>query len=165
MGGGGAQRPGWCGNEPEKTGARSARARTRGQNPLVELDFQSLIGLLCTAALIGWDPATPPPSSLPPHMGSYTRALLVSQDRRHLFVTPWPVLIRKGNLPWELRWLKRRGRRSIGGSPQTQPPFHTCPLTKCSSLFERYMATWKQNLWAGTGAMLVHNTFSCVVLY
>ncbi len=27
----------------------------------------------------------PPP---PPHLGSYTRALLVSQDRRHLFVTP-----------------------------------------------------------------------------
>ncbi len=28
----------------------------------------------------------PPP---PPHFGSHTRALLVSQDRRHLFVTPW----------------------------------------------------------------------------
>ena len=33
--GGGAQRPVWRVNEPEKTGARSARARTRGQNPLV----------------------------------------------------------------------------------------------------------------------------------
>ncbi len=32
---GGAQRPVWRGNEPKKTGARSARARTRGQNPLV----------------------------------------------------------------------------------------------------------------------------------
>ncbi len=40
---------------------------------------------MCTAVLIGWDPATPP---LPPHLGSYTRALLVSQDRRPLFVTP-----------------------------------------------------------------------------
>ncbi len=31
------------------------------------------------------------PSNLPPppHLGSYTRALLVSQDRRHLFVTLW----------------------------------------------------------------------------
>jgi hypothetical protein len=29
-------------------------------------------------------PRNPPP----PHLGSYTRALLVSQDRRHLFVTP-----------------------------------------------------------------------------
>ncbi len=34
---GGAQRPVWRGNEPKKTGARSARARTRGQNPLVLL--------------------------------------------------------------------------------------------------------------------------------
>ncbi len=37
MGGGGvgAQRPVFRGNELKKTGARSARARTRGQNPLV----------------------------------------------------------------------------------------------------------------------------------
>jgi hypothetical protein len=27
-------------------------------------------------------------SNPPPHLGSYTRALLVSHDRRHLFVTP-----------------------------------------------------------------------------
>jgi hypothetical protein len=33
---GGAQRPVGRGNEPKKTGARSARARTRGQNPLVQ---------------------------------------------------------------------------------------------------------------------------------
>ncbi len=33
--GGGAQRPVGRGNESKKTGARSARARTRGQNPLV----------------------------------------------------------------------------------------------------------------------------------
>jgi hypothetical protein len=35
MGGGGAQRPLWGCNDLKKTGARSARARTRGQNPLV----------------------------------------------------------------------------------------------------------------------------------
>jgi hypothetical protein len=35
MGWGGAQRPFGCGNETKKTGARSARARTRGQSPLV----------------------------------------------------------------------------------------------------------------------------------
>jgi hypothetical protein len=35
MGGGGAQCPVWRGNKPKKPGARSARARTRGQNPLV----------------------------------------------------------------------------------------------------------------------------------
>ncbi len=34
---GGAQRPVGHGNEPKKTGERSARARTRGQNPLVYL--------------------------------------------------------------------------------------------------------------------------------
>jgi hypothetical protein len=40
---------------------------------------------MCTAVLIGWGPNTPPP----PHFGLiYARALLVSQDRRHLFVTP-----------------------------------------------------------------------------
>ncbi len=27
---------------------------------------------------------------LPPYLGSCTGALLVSRDRRHLFVTPWP---------------------------------------------------------------------------
>jgi hypothetical protein len=52
----------------------------------MELYLQSLFGLLCTAVLIGWDPATPP---LRPLLGSYTRALLVSQDKRHLFVTTW----------------------------------------------------------------------------
>jgi hypothetical protein len=57
----------------------------------MELDLQSLFGLLCTAVLIGWNPASPPP----PHLGSYTRALLVSQDRRHLFVTPWGNLFCK----------------------------------------------------------------------
>ncbi len=31
----GAQRSVWCGNELKETGARSARARTLGQNPLV----------------------------------------------------------------------------------------------------------------------------------
>jgi hypothetical protein len=33
--GGGAQRPVWGGSELKKTGARSARARMRSQNPLV----------------------------------------------------------------------------------------------------------------------------------
>jgi hypothetical protein len=37
---------------------------------------------------------TPQPSPLPPHLGSYTRAQLVSNDRRHLFVTPWYILIK-----------------------------------------------------------------------
>ncbi len=37
-----------------------------------------------TAALIGWDPAIPPSI-----WTRYTRALLVSKDRRHLLVTLW----------------------------------------------------------------------------
>ncbi len=51
----------------------------------MELDLQSLFGLLCTAVLIGWHPATPP---LSPPLGLFTRAQFVSQDRRRLFVTP-----------------------------------------------------------------------------
>ncbi len=39
MGERGAQRPVGRGKEPKKTGARSARARTRGQNPLVYLEW------------------------------------------------------------------------------------------------------------------------------
>ncbi len=40
---------------------------------------------MCTAVPNGWDPAIPPP----PLLGSYRMALLVSQDGRHLFATPW----------------------------------------------------------------------------
>ncbi len=50
----------------------------------MELDLQSLFELhvhSCTHWLR-------PRKSLPPHLGSYTRALMVSQDRRHLFTTP-----------------------------------------------------------------------------
>ncbi len=55
----------------------------------MELDLQSLFELHVTwcAQLYstGWDPATPP---IPTHWDSYTKALLVSKDRRHLFATP-----------------------------------------------------------------------------
>ncbi len=47
---------------------------------------------MCTAVLIGWGPATSP---FRPHLDSYTRALLVSKYRGHLFVTPWL------NLSWD----------------------------------------------------------------
>ncbi len=53
----------------------------------MESDLQSLFGLLCTAVLIDWDPAIPPPPRIWAHIrGRYWSA---SQDRRHLFVTPW----------------------------------------------------------------------------
>jgi hypothetical protein len=45
--GGGAKRPDGHGNEPKKKGARSARARTRGQNPLVLYNY--LIYVLCSS--------------------------------------------------------------------------------------------------------------------
>ncbi len=61
----------------------------------MELDLISLFGLLCTAVLIGWNPRTPAP---PPHLGSYTRALLVSQDRRQDFVTPDKVRLHTGDI-------------------------------------------------------------------
>ncbi len=55
----------------------------------MELDLWSLFGLQCTAVGTHWlIPRNSRPPPLPPHLGSYTRALLVSQDRRHLFVTP-----------------------------------------------------------------------------
>jgi hypothetical protein len=45
------------------------------------------LGSMCTAVGTHWLRLrnSPPP---PPHLGSNTRALLVSQDIRHLFVTP-----------------------------------------------------------------------------
>jgi hypothetical protein len=47
--GGGAQRPGLCVNELKKTGARSAQARTRGQNTLV---YEILI---CSGKSTDWN--------------------------------------------------------------------------------------------------------------
>ncbi len=56
----------------------------------IELESQSLFGLHACAQLYSLaeipQPLPPPPH---PHLGSYTRALLLSQDRWHLFVTTW----------------------------------------------------------------------------
>jgi hypothetical protein len=41
----GAQRPVRRGNEPKKTGARSAPARTRGQNPIVVDNLLRMMGI------------------------------------------------------------------------------------------------------------------------
>ncbi len=49
----------------------------------MELDLQSLFGLRVHSCTHWLRPSTPPPA-----LGLYTRALLVSQDRRHIFVTP-----------------------------------------------------------------------------
>jgi hypothetical protein len=56
-----------------------------------ELDLQSLFGLHVSDVHSCTHWLRPRNSLLPPHLDSYTttRELLVSQDRRHLFVTPW----------------------------------------------------------------------------
>jgi hypothetical protein len=57
------------------------------------LSSEVYLGSMCTAVLIGRDLATSPP---PPALGLiYEGAILVSQDRRHLFVTPWDKLFKK----------------------------------------------------------------------
>jgi hypothetical protein len=59
----------------------------------MELDLQSLFGLHVYSCTHWPTPHNPPPPH-PPAFGLIycTRALLVSQDRRHLFVTPCPQL-------------------------------------------------------------------------
>ncbi len=57
----------------------------------MELDLKSLFVLHACAHL--YSMAETPQSPPPPHLGSYTRALLVSQDRRHLYVAPCLVAI------------------------------------------------------------------------
>jgi hypothetical protein len=52
----------------------------------MELDLQSLFGLHVHSCTHWLRPRNPHP--LPLHLGSYTMALLVSQDKRHLFVPP-----------------------------------------------------------------------------
>ncbi len=50
--------------------------------------IKSFFGLHVQSCTPWLRPRNPPPSPHPPRLGSFTRALLVSQDRRHLFVTP-----------------------------------------------------------------------------
>jgi hypothetical protein len=52
----------------------------------MELYLQRLFGLHVYSCTHGLRPRNPPP----PHLGSYTRVLLVNQDSRHLFMTSCP---------------------------------------------------------------------------
>jgi hypothetical protein len=101
----------------------------------MELDLQSLFRpnlQLFIAALIGGDPANPPPS-LPPHLGSYTRALLVSQDRRNLFFDHLLLINEKPFLL--LFWLFRVTRNSAKGALfQRNNENHSEPIRR--SFFE-----------------------------
>jgi len=61
----------------------------------MELDLQSLFGLHVCAHMHSLAKSETPATPSPPHLGSYTRALQVSQDRRHLFVTPWNKILER----------------------------------------------------------------------
>ncbi len=65
----------------------------------MEVDLQSLFGLHVTwcAQLysLAETPQVATPSPIPPNLDSYTRAILVRKDRRHLFVTPCSYIISK----------------------------------------------------------------------
>ncbi len=54
----------------------------------MELDLQSLFGLHVHSCCTHWLRPRPQSPNPPQHSGLYKRAIQVSQDRRHLFVTP-----------------------------------------------------------------------------
>ncbi len=91
----------------------------------IELNLQSLFGLHVYSCTHWLRPHNTPP--IPPHLGSYTRALLVSQDRRHLCITPWSRGKIEGirfNQLTQQRW-EPRGRQSdwsVGSRSQSAPP-------------------------------------------
>ncbi len=72
-----------------------------------------------TAVPIDWDPATPP------HSGSYTRALLVSQDRRHLLLSPWAYLNREAEREVWRRLVERFGLSGVEAN--LTPPSPSSP--------------------------------------
>jgi hypothetical protein len=70
----------------------------------MELDLQSLFRPHMHSCTRWLRPRNP--THFPPHLGSYTRALLVSQDRGHLFVSLWYditlMLVRAIYLTWPI---------------------------------------------------------------
>ncbi len=78
------------------------------------------------------DPATPPP----PHLGSYTWALLVSQDRRHLFVTSWVGGLFRGVNSSRLWCTLSQGSPALPllHVNRFTPPQHSYPSKPISSL-------------------------------
>ncbi len=58
----------------------------------MELDLQSFFWALCAQLYSLAETRQPLPPL--PHLGSYTKALLVSQDKWNLFVTPWLFVIK-----------------------------------------------------------------------
>ncbi len=75
----------------------------------MELDLQSLFGLhvtWCAQLYSLTEPQQPLPHPIPPHLDSYRGALLVSKDRRQLFVTPDCTVYKMPHMSKKnLRWL------------------------------------------------------------
>ncbi len=73
----------------------------------IELDIQNLFGLHVYSFTHWLRPciATPQFPS-PPHLGSFTRAPLVSQDWWHLSVTPWVHILQRLPSEYSLIWTK-----------------------------------------------------------
>jgi hypothetical protein len=118
----------------------------------MELDLLSLLELLCTAVLIGRDLATLP---LPPHLGSNTRALLVSQDRRHLFVNPEPGPIGSISVKMGLQFL-----RCTPPSDRGSPVYMAKSLIKDMSLFRSSRSLIFFEIESGKGrCQIVKNKF------
>ncbi len=109
----------------------------------MELDPQSLFGLHvhCTAFSLAETPQSP----LPPHLGSYTRALLVSQDGRHLFGDPRMYRRKKERSATQIRhlWKKKncikaqfyfyKELRNILGNVVS--PVHAVHFVLCCNLY------------------------------
>jgi hypothetical protein len=63
----------------------TGRTKTLIHRLNMEVDLQSLFGFCVQLYSLT---ETPQPRPHPPHLGSYTKALFVRLERRHLFVTP-----------------------------------------------------------------------------
>jgi hypothetical protein len=100
----------------------------------MELDLQSLFGLVCTAVLIGWAPQRPPP----PQLGSYTCALLVSQGRRHLFLWPsyYSLLVCLLSV-CHLRHRYKLASASLRASVERPDPWGLTTLSQCTEFLPK----------------------------
>ncbi len=75
-----------AGGVPAQTQPSTSHSRYGGRSPKFIWAQCHVMALLFALAEIPHPPPLPPTS--PRYWGSYTRALLVSKDGRHLFVTP-----------------------------------------------------------------------------
>ncbi len=82
----------------------------------MESDLQSLFGLMYSAACTHW--LRPRNSPLSPHLGSYMRAPLVSQDRRRLFFNPLSEVINRANTKLMLVYLYITCTVTVSSSPK-----------------------------------------------